>query len=170
MKQLIALMLGLSLSACVTIESPKNLVSDTINAGKDLYKEIKNDKKAEDAEEAKPEVADTESVVTTDDKTITANEKTVAIVESEAKNETTGIADNAVIEEESESSVTVFTHIYPIQEKQSDIAAMQACIETVTEIGRKALNKYTLNIDTKTFTTKQIEGESFVECEIAVSQ
>ena len=40
---LLPIICTLSLSACVTIEAPDNLISDTIKAGKDVYKDLTGD-------------------------------------------------------------------------------------------------------------------------------
>lgn len=47
MKDKIALFvgLGISVSACVDIKVPENIVSDTVKAGKGIYHDVKDDKK-----------------------------------------------------------------------------------------------------------------------------
>lgn len=49
----IALITALLLSGCMKIEMPSNMVSDTVNAGKDLYKDLtKKDDKSDTANSA----------------------------------------------------------------------------------------------------------------------
>ena len=64
MKNVFVVIGGLCLPACVTIESPDNLISDTIKAGKEVYQDIKKGKDNRESEqETKTEPADTSVVV-----------------------------------------------------------------------------------------------------------
>lgn len=64
MKNIFVVVACLCLPACVTIESPDNLISDTIKAGKEVYQDIKKSKdNSESEQETKIEPADTSVVV-----------------------------------------------------------------------------------------------------------
>lgn len=64
MKNVFVVVGCLCLPACVTIESPDNLISDTIKAGKEVYQDIKKGKDNRESEqEVKTEPADTSVVV-----------------------------------------------------------------------------------------------------------
>jgi hypothetical protein len=64
MKNIFVVVGCLCLPACVTIESPDNLISDTIKAGKEVYQDIKKGKDNRESEqETKTEPADTSVVV-----------------------------------------------------------------------------------------------------------
>lgn len=64
MKNVFVVVGCLCLPACVTIESPDNLISDTIKAGKEVYQDIKKGKENRESEqEVKTEPADTSVVV-----------------------------------------------------------------------------------------------------------
>jgi predicted ATP-grasp superfamily ATP-dependent carboligase len=135
MRSIFVVLVCVSVSACVTIESPDNLISDTIKAGKEVYQDIKKGKKDEDEEQGvKVEPADT----------------------------------SIIVAPEMDKKLNTFTNTYPLTDTNNELGAMQSCMAELVENTRKTLNRYTLQIVSKSYETINVDNKDVIQCGITL--
>lgn len=141
MRKVTIILFTFLVSCCISIETPKHLVSDTIQAGKDVYDSLTKDEETQQVDmETEPgvEIVETEIIDTTD--------TPIEI-----------------------SETLLFNEKYLTPDNESYTNSNAKCLEMVIESARKKLNVYNLDIVNSRTKKLTLNDQKYIKCEIDVS-